>query len=228
MTWEKEYKKALKTNGVHNFRFYWKKNITGVKDLITFKDYCELRSQGSKNIGMTDHVGTQINIDDFHCALTLFTTEKYTLFPGVGLVQNIRLQQNQFHYANKILFYDKTQLCMFYTVHDTLKNFPYYARNIEPRTLVKNALLGFTQSYKECCKLDPLFARHTYGRLIYEWYIDKAWVSSQLGILSPWQSKLYGGYITKLNVESLDKFTTKMDIGFSEGDADSFLKHIVF
>lgn len=164
--WENQIKKNNESNGVfHGIRFYTKSK-NGIKQFVTFQEY--LNQEPGFEYAWLTHVGFKININDEYCALGLMTTQEKTNIPSIGLINNIRVN-NEFKYVNKLQILDKNTFSKYYTTHDKISELPLYAQQLVKKSkelAIKNAVEAFQMSYKRSILENPIVQGSYFNQLI--------------------------------------------------------------
>ena len=207
-------KNLWKKNGLHAIKFYFEK-IDGKIKFITYKEYWE--KFGVSHIGVQNHVGFKHNIDEHTSAIILFSSQSDTYLPELGKIQNIKLNNNLFSYANKMIFFKNADFSLFFTLHENKINFPKWTWGLTKEHLVRNATKGFVESYSMCKNEHALYAQLLHNQLNFKWYIDNTIISSlNLGLLMPRDAIL----LLKFNSTDIHikNYVEKMEKGFKEND----------
>lgn len=227
--WQNEYKKSIKNNGAHVFRFYYKK-MGSEKILITYKEFLESKSLSTNTVSYVTHVGFKCNVDEFTSCLSLFTSKSESEFPGIGLVQNVKVgQPNMFKYVNLPIFISNKDFSLFFTTHNDLNDFPSWCSKYDKKLIVKNSCDAFTDSYVAAKKSDIYFARVLYGHLIFNWYTNYSQIIQWQFNYRPYNSnsltlKIYLGFLNQVKFDAIEKLDNKMVIeGFSVEDYSKYI-----
>lgn len=174
-----------------------------------------------RSIKKSDHVGMKLDLDSSVSVIILFTSNLNTLLPGLkSPVDNFSLQYegdmvNMFRFVNPMQFVLSYDFYHYFTISDCLDNFPKNIQKYSQEEIVRHAVRGFYHSYRKSLAQDPLFIKHSVGKLMYAKFSQDIMIASSLGMMDPYYSKLYQGFLRTNQLVTIATHINRIQRGFS-------------
>lgn len=162
--------------------------------------------------------------------MTLFTSQEKTILPytqNQTIEINNYIQENSiFYYVNPIIFIDNTTLSNFYTISDSLSDFPLYCKSYDKNKIVSESIQSFKFSFKKSIihnnwnVSSSVCAKHWMGNLYFNKYlINEDEVENNIMVVSSGAvynynlSKVYQNFLNNSSSSKLEKSCIKWNEG---------------
>lgn len=168
------------------------------------------------------------NVDQEVCAVSLFTSKKTTILPGLfEPIENIKIEDPAIEYANKVLYYNREEFSKFYTIRNNYSEFPIWAKQYDRKILTTKSIDAFRYAYKKSLTTDSIFANVIFGNLYYKQYSIYHTYIWSLKSLPYHQLMIYLDLHANTGIKPIYDFDKKMHEGFEAVEIKNYASCLV-